>query len=127
MQQLRRFYDIAVAAGRPMPPWEHWGPTTELFQREGKIELWPIHAGGQMVGGVMFAGDTLHIAVLPEWHGRWVTRAMRRAYDTWTHAVDIRAPIRHDNGPAIRLATRLGFKFQQDQGLYHLYVKEANA
>lgn len=127
MDHLRRFYDILVAADRqPDESPEAWCARLREAMLQQKADLWPLSAPGQplMIGGVMFAADTVHIAVLPEWQGRWATRRLRRAYDTWTHAIPIRAPIKPDNSKAISLAKRLGFKFQQDQGLYHLYVKE---
>lgn len=128
MNFLRRFYDISAAAGVPLAePWEQWGPAMQEAIALQKAELWPIGAHGEMVGGVLLLADTVHVAVLPEWQGRWITRALRRAYDTWTHAIPIRAIVKPDNRKVIALATRLGFTLQQDAGLYHIYVKEPNA
>ena len=125
MDYLRRFYDISAAAGVPIAePWEQWGAAMRDAMLQKKAELWPIGAHGEMVGGVLLLADTVHVAVLPEWRGRWITKALRRAYDTWTHSIPIRAIVKPDNRQVIELATRLGFRFQQDAGLYHIYVKE---
>jgi RimJ/RimL family protein N-acetyltransferase len=126
MDWLRAFHEVCASTADPLPPWEHWEPVVRAAMAERKAELWPIRVGEVFAGGVFFAGDTIHIAIKPEFHCRWATRRLRRAYDTWTHAVPIRALIKPDNKQSIRLATGLGFKFVADQGLYHLYVKEAN-
>ena len=136
MDYLRRFYDISAAAGVAIPEaWETWGAAMRQLVLEQKAELWPIGANGEMIGGVLLVGGDasqrapavdVHVAVLPHWRGRWITKALRRAYDSWTHEVPVRAIVQPDNHCVIELATRLGFKFQADQGLYHVYVKEAN-
>lgn len=130
MDYLRTFYDI-MAVTRPgqLLPWEQWEAIVRPAIAEGRSALWPLSAPSQplMIGGVMFAGDTIHIAVLPDWHSRWATRAMLRAWrDTYTHSIALRAPIEPNNRKAIALAKRLGFKFCENQGLYDLYVKEPN-
>ena len=116
---LRQFFDIMVAAGLNPPAWEVWSA-----HARDNAELWPIEKAGAMIGGVFFKGQTVHIAVRPDWHGRWISPTLRRAYDTWTHDCPITTAIRPDNQAAIALATRLGFKFKADQGLYHLFEKE---
>lgn len=127
MDHLRAFYDILARVDRqPDETPDVWCTRMRSAIDLRMAELWPISAPDQslMIGGVMFVGHTVHIAVLPEWQGRWATRKLRRAYNTWTHAVPIRAPIRPDNIRAIELATRLGFTFQQEAGMYHIYIKE---
>lgn len=128
MDFLGRFYDICAAAGKPMAlPREEWVAKGRERMLAQEAEIWPIGAHGEMVGGVLFFGDTVHVAVLPEWQGRWITKALRRAYDTWTHAIPIRAIVEPDNHRVIELATRLGFKFQREEGPHHIYVKEPTA
>lgn len=125
MDYLGRFYDICEEAGAPMGlPREQWVAKGHERMLAGEAEIWPIGANGEMIGGVLFFGDTIHVAVLPAWQGRWITKALRRAYDTWTHSIPIRAIVKPDNSKVIELATRLGFKFRQDAGQYHIYVKE---
>jgi GNAT superfamily N-acetyltransferase len=125
MDYLRRFYDISAAAGVPIAePFEVWAPCLREAMLQAKADLWPIGAHGQMIGGVLFMADTMHVAVLPEWQGRWISKALRRAYDTWTHDIPIRAIVQPDNRKVIELATRLGFTFQREDGPHHIYVKE---
>jgi GNAT superfamily N-acetyltransferase len=56
---------------------------------------------GVPIGGVIFDGDVPHIAVLPQWHGRWgpLLRPMLR----WLYALkaDIRVHVDYGN-PSIR-------------------------
>jgi GNAT superfamily N-acetyltransferase len=125
MNTLRRFYDICTEAGVPMSePFEVWEPAMQHAILEQKADLWPIGAHGEMIGGAMFMADTVHLAILPAWQGRWMTKALRRAYDTWTHTVPIRAIVRPDNHKIIEFDNRLGFTFRSDDGLYHTYIKE---
>ena len=119
---LRQFFDIMVENGMCTEAyWPLWS-----VQARDNAELWPICAPGrsEMIGGVIFKGQTVHIAIKPEWHSRWVTKSMRRAYDTWEHPGELRTLMRPDNARAIALASRLGFRFAEVQGLYHLYIKE---
>lgn len=125
MDYLRTFHDIMAATKQWPPPWEVWAPQIRALIAEGKAELWPIGLGDKMVGGVLFGGNTIHIAVLPEAHGLWVNRRLRRAYDTWTHDVPIVATIKPDNKAAIRLATGLGFVLKEEGPFpYHTFEKE---
>jgi GNAT superfamily N-acetyltransferase len=122
MDALRRFHEILLRAGLAPPPWEAWS----AYAAEN-AELWPIMRGPLMIGGVFFKGQTVHIAVLPEWHGRWVSKTMRRGYDCWTHECAIETCIKPDNRAAVVLARRLGFHFTgRNQGPHHIYRKEPN-
>jgi ribosomal protein S18 acetylase RimI-like enzyme len=116
---LRQFYDIMVACGSNPPPWEQW----RVFAR-ANAELWPIEAGGKMVGGVFFKGHTIHIAILPEWHGRWLQRKHLRAWRQFEHAADLYATPEASNTAACELARRLGFRLMGVRGQSAMYVKE---
>jgi len=119
MDYLARFHAMTLASGRELPPLGEW-----MRMLAGNFELWPIQRGGEMVGGALFFGQTVHLVITPEWQGRWITPAMRRAYDTWTHPGEVYADIAPDNYVAQRLAKRLGFKFQAPHKTFNRYVKE---
>jgi GNAT superfamily N-acetyltransferase len=117
---LRQFFDLMLANGMCRADyWEVWSK-----EAQDNSDLWPLMREGRMIGGVFFKGQTVHIVIEPAWHGRWITKALRKAYDTWEHPGELLALMHRDNKKAITLATRLGFKFREDKGLYHLYVKE---
>lgn len=86
-------------------------------------ELWPIQKSGEMVGGVLFRSDTVHIVIRPDWHKRWATKEMMRGYKAWAPLIDVRAPIQKGNTDSIRLAERLGFELLEEQFEYLIYVK----
>ncbi len=117
---LREFYDVLGDCGQPRPSWDAFCAHAAV-----NAELWPLMKGGKMVGGVFFKGHTIHIAVKPEWHGRWLTKRLRRAWDTYTHECDVLASPRTDNKAACALAERLGFKFNGFDGEFSTYIKEA--
>lgn len=116
---LERFYDLMVSCGIEEPlgreAWLKWASENS--------ELWPIVKNGEMVGGVLFKGHTVHIVVRNDWQGRWITKSMLRAYPQWRPTCDVYAPIRKGNTKAVALAERLGFRLQNDAGLYLNYVK----
>lgn len=116
---LRAFYDLMLLNGLQPGPYEAW---RLMFAHN--TEIWPIQREGQVIGGVLFRGHTVHIVVHPDWHSRWATKGMMRAVKTWAHDVPITAMIGRDNQPSIRLAEHIGFKHASDQGIYQQYVKE---
>lgn len=65
---------------------------------------------GEPIGGVMYDGDSVHIAVLPEFHGRWATLWPRtlawvlRLKDPMPVAVDVR------NAKCLRFLERNNFR-----------------
>jgi RimJ/RimL family protein N-acetyltransferase len=120
---LRDFYDVMGACGMTRPGWEAWHAWAT-----DNAELWPLtDKTGKLVGGVFFKGQTVHIAVHPEWQGRWISKALLRAYKTWTHECEIVAAPEVGNKPARNLAERLGFEYRglTPNGLFAIYVKEA--
>lgn len=128
---LRAFYEIIGATGAPRPSWEVWKE-----HASDNAELWPIQREGKMIGGVLFKGHTVHIAILPEWHGRWITKAMLRAWRQFDHGVNLYATPTSDSARV--LAERLGFVLCKDDdpgvGIlwrvvspnHKTYVKERN-
>lgn len=120
MDAMRRFHQILEATGQNPPPFEAWSARFPA----GRRDLWPLCKAGQMIGGVLFLDNVAHIAVLPEWQGRWLTKGLLRAYRTWTHAVPIVAAPLRTNRPARLLARRLGFKRITRQGEFIVYHKE---
>ncbi len=122
MTPLRAFHDVMVAAKMAPPPWETWRAALgENF------ELWPMTdqtQGGKLIGGVLFVGQTIHIAIHPDYHGRWISRRLLAAYRTWTHECEIVATPPHSNRRARLLALKLGFKKKRRQGQFTIYVKE---
>lgn len=117
-QYLRQFYEIMGECGMIRPPWEAWrAHATENAQ------LWPIGTAGKMIGGVLWKGHTVHIAVLPQWQGRWLRKAHLAAWKQFTHECDIYATPMADNQAACRLAERLGFERQGPSGQSIIYVK----
>jgi RimJ/RimL family protein N-acetyltransferase len=134
---LRRFYDILGECGTARPPWEQW----REFAREN-AEVWPIMgnlpagvaqphgmpAGRLMIGGVLFKGHSIHLAVLPEWRGRWIRPSMLKAWRKhYQHDCDLYATPDIDNKAARALAERLGFRLQRTLGQSAIYVKERTA
>jgi RimJ/RimL family protein N-acetyltransferase len=119
---LRDFYDVMGACGMARPEWEAWHAWAT-----DNAELWPLtDKAGKLVGGVFFKGHTVHIAVHPDWQGKWINKAMLRGYKAWTHECEIHAAPEVGNKPARNLAERLGFKFRglTDDGLFAKYAKE---
>jgi hypothetical protein len=102
MDFLRRMYDILGECGEELPPWKQW----RAFATEN-AELWPIEGGGKMIGGILFKGHTMHVAVLPEWRGRWVKPSQLRAWRQFQHPVNLYAT--PTNEESRELAVRLGF------------------
>lgn len=117
---LRRFYEIIGECGMIRPPWEVWRE-----HATDNAEVWPIARGGEMVGGILFKGHTIHIAVLPEWHGRWMTKTILRAWrESYTHDCDLYATPMTANKAACQLAERLGFRKEGPAGQSTIYVKD---
>jgi RimJ/RimL family protein N-acetyltransferase len=118
-QFLRQFYDILGQTEGTRPPVEAW----LAFAREN-AQLWPIECDGKMVGGVLWKGHTVHIAVLPEYHGRWLRRSHLRAWRQMQFPVDVYATPAADNAAACELARRLGFREQGRAGQSIIFIKE---
>ena len=117
---LERFYDLMMACGIHDPIGrEGW----LRFYSENS-ELWPVIKQGEMVGGVLFKGHTVHIAIRPDWQKRWITKAMLRGYAHWKPTVDVVAPINKQRPDARRLADRLGLVLRSEDDHYWYYVKE---
>lgn len=125
MDYLRAFYDIMGECGMLRPPWEVW-----RAYASDNAELWPIMGRSQdgaplMVGGVLFKGHTIHIAVRPDWQGRWIRPSMLKAWrQHYTHECDLYATPMADNAAACELAERLGFQRRGTSGQSVIYVKE---
>lgn len=122
MDYLRDFYEVMQACGIAHMPWEAW-----QAHASENAELWPItDKEGKLVGGVFFKGQTIHIAVHPDWHGKWISKKLLSAYRQWTHECEIVATPEVNNQPARELASRLGFKFcgLTENGRFAKYVKE---
>lgn len=120
MTYLRDFYEVMGECGMTRPPWQTWHA-----HATDNAELWPLmDKDRKLIGGVFFKGHTVHIAVKPEWQGRWISKALLKAYRTWTHPIPIFAPIKPDNTKAVQLATRLGFRFSAKEAEHDIYVKE---
>lgn len=117
---LRQFFDIMVATDQCQP--EYW-PLWRAQAREN-ADLWPIMRGGKMIGGVFFKGHIVHIAIHPDWHRRWATPGLMRAYATWTHDVEIVTHPLTSNTAACQLAERLGFVKRGQHKQFTIYVKE---
>lgn len=119
---LEQYYDIVTRnCGMYEPNREEW-----LRWASENAEFWPIIKRGELIGGVLFKGHTVHIAVKPEWQGRWVTKSMLRAYPLWKPQADVVAPIFKTRRQAIELAERLGFERLEETDHYYLYVKRAH-
>ena len=134
IQHLGQLYDILLACGRE-PPMSRsaWVSHMRILIAQEKAQVWPIGLPREpdvMIGAVMFVGQPnttdidVHIVIRPEHHGRWCTKALRRAYDTFTTPVRLRAPIRLDNSAARTFAERLGFRPGETQDEYITYWKE---
>lgn len=119
---LRQFYEVMVACGMTVPPWQAW----QAWAGDN-AELWPLtDTTGKLVGGVFFKGQTVHIAVHPDWHGRWISKRLLKAYRQWQHECEIVATPEVGNTAARTLAQRLGFEYRglTDNGLFAIYVKK---
>lgn len=121
MTEMRHFYDVLVRCKLSPPPFEEWHAFYSV-----NTALWPIIARdtGEMIGGVLFKGHLIHMAVVPEWQGRWLNKTVLRAYRTWTNEADVIAAIPPDNTQAITLAQRLGWKHRGVEEGFEIYVKE---
>ena len=118
-------YNLAWRAGVDVGPRDKW---LDLY-RNNDHEIWPIAKGGRFIGFFLIhqvdQGQVMaHIVVLPEWHGRWVTKQMVNAYRLWKPRCPIYAPIACDNKAAMDLARRMGWKFYRAASGYFIYVKE---
>lgn len=106
---LRACYELMGECGLKRPPWAQWRE-----HASENAEVWPIGGGAknaELVGFILFKEHTIHIAVKPQWHGRWVRPSMFKAWrDTYAHACDLYATPDANNAPAIALCERLGFR-----------------
>lgn len=121
---LRSCYDILADAGMSRPPYQEW-----RNHALDNAEVWPIrvHNGDtmEMVGFVLFKGQSVHIAVKREWHGRWIRPSMLKAWRKhYQHDCDLYATPDTENRAACELAERLGFRLQKTLGKSSIYVKE---
>jgi GNAT superfamily N-acetyltransferase len=116
---LEQFYDLMLECGiTPEEGRDEW----LAFFREDHV-IWDIAPKGEVIGGVLFKGCTVHIAVKPEWHKRWVTKSMLRAYPYWKPQIDVLAPIRKGNKDSIDLAEHLGLELLEENPTHYVYVK----
>lgn len=120
MDYLREFYDIIGKCGMDRPPYEAW-----LKRATENAQVWPVMAEGKMVGGVLWKGHTAHVAVLPEWRGRWLRPSHLRAWLSWDHPTDIYA--KPTTEEARRLAEKLGFVPIDEEGEPCTHVKRSAA
>jgi RimJ/RimL family protein N-acetyltransferase len=116
-------YDIYLRAGLPVGARDAW---LEFFR---DAELWPIARDGKYIGMILIhqapTGQVLiHIGVLPEWQGRWVTKSMLKAYPHWKPQCPVYAIVQCHNTKTHILAQRLGFKPYRGAGGHTIYVKE---
>lgn len=118
MTQLEKYLEIAIESGIEIDDRAAW-----LRDFSTDSEIWPIQKNGEMVGGVLFKANTVHIAVKPEWQKKWATREMLRAYPSWTPQIDVLAPIRKTNTDSIRLAQHLGFERREETDTHYIFVK----
>lgn len=116
---LEQFYEVMIACGMKVPDYEVWAR-----HYSENAELWPIEKEGRLIGGILFKGHMIHIAVHPEWHGRWLTKAMLRGYQQWTPECDVLAMIPKENAEAIELARRLGFVRKAPINSFEVFIKE---
>lgn len=133
MTYLRDFYDVMGECGMDRPPWKAWHA-----HATDNAELWPLldRKTRKLIGGVFFKGHTVHIAVKPEWQGRWISKTLLAAYRQWTHDCEIVAHPPKGNKAAVALCERLGLKNISDRDDMKLtsiahpdlvfYAKEAN-
>jgi len=120
MDHLDAFYDVMLACGMKPPPRQEWMAYARI-----NADLWPIVREGKFIGGIFFKGHTIHIAVLPEWHRRWVTKSILRAFkEGWQHDVKIYAAPEKSNTEAIAFIRRLGFKYECSEDNQEVYFKE---
>lgn len=115
---LEKFMEIFMESGHDIPDRDAW-----LRVYSENSEVWPIQRCGQMIGGVLFHHHTVHIAIKPEWHKRWATKTMLKAYPSWAPAVDVTAPISKTNTDSIRLAEHLGLEKLSETDTHYIYVK----
>lgn len=121
---LRACYEILADCGMERPPFEEWRKTAT-----DNGEVWPIggveNGVGKVIGFVLFKGHSVHIAVKPEWRGRWIKPSMLKAWRTkYEHDCDLYATPDRFNKAACELAERLGFRRQYTLGQSIVYVKE---
>lgn len=105
MDYLRDFYEIIGECGQARPPYEVWREWAT-----DNADFWPIGAGAKLIGGVLFKGHTVHIAVLPQWQKRWIKPSHLRAWRQFPHTVDLYATPLASNVAACRMAEALGFR-----------------
>lgn len=116
---LRQFYDVMLACGMKAPDYAVW----ERHYSEN-AELWPILKDGKLIGGILFKAHLIHIAVHPDWHGRWISKSILRGYQQWAPECDVFAIIPRENVEAIELAKRLGFVRRDPINNSEVLVKE---
>ncbi len=122
MTYMRDMHAILERCGLNPPPFEEW----HAYYSEN-TELWPLRKEYKLVGGILFKGHTLHVAVDPEWQNRWVTKTMLRAWRDWKNEVDLYATPPKENEKAIELCRRLGMvhKGLDETGQFEVFVKPA--
>jgi GNAT superfamily N-acetyltransferase len=121
MVYMPDFYQVLVRCGMKPPPYEQW-----RAHYSHNSDLWPItdRDTQRLIGGLLFKGHLVHIAIEPEWQGRWISKTLLRAEREWTPQADVIAAIPPDNAKAIELVRRLGWKHRGQEEGFEIYAKE---
>jgi hypothetical protein len=119
-----------------MPQWSHDGArafaqacasldlrgasVSDVEAFAAQLPMLTFYVGGEPVGALVVSHGGIHIGILPQWRGRWMTKgalnALRDALARTDHAL-----IAEKNEVAQRFAHRLGWVKQGIEGKYAIY------
>lgn len=119
---LRCAWKIATESGITQDEWEAW---RDYFAAS---TLWPVAKHGELIGVIMLHGMPdgkimLHTIIKPEWHVKWVTKDIIKAFRGWKPGVDV-VTLSDGKDKAARL---FGFRTldREPVGNYNWFIKEA--
>lgn len=123
---LKVFYDADRRLYNPAWLAAH-GVTEETFiARYRDCPSVGFEQGGIPFGGIILDGNDAHIAVLPEFHGKWATLLRPALAWLFSQRSEVRAQVHRPNRQALRFLRRMGGKLVgSDDHFYYFSLSPA--